>query len=158
MLVDEGLELLTEDDCWELLRTGEIGRVATTIHALPAIFPVTYTTIDATIVFRTSAGSKLAAAAQEAVVAFEVDAYDRGDRSGWSVLLVGRSEIVHDLELTGRVIGAGLEPWAGGHRTEIVRITPGFVSGRRVVREHEDGRGVDASSVTGPTRSGGDTR
>jgi nitroimidazol reductase NimA-like FMN-containing flavoprotein (pyridoxamine 5'-phosphate oxidase superfamily) len=136
MLVDEGLELLSDEQCWRLLSSGDVGRVAITMHALPAIFPVNYTVIDGTIVFLTSPGSKLAAATRQAVVAFEVDDYERTDRTGWSVLVVGRSEVVHDLDFTGKVAAAGLEPWADGHRTDLVRITPGFMSGRQIVHPH----------------------
>ena len=60
MLIDEGLELLPEQDALELLAGGEVGRVGVTIGALPAIFPVNYRLIDGTIVFRTAPGSKLA--------------------------------------------------------------------------------------------------
>lgn len=133
MLIDDGLELLSDEECWLLLEAGKVGRVGLTIGALPVIFPVNYTVIDGTIVFRTSPGSKLAAASRHAVVAFEVDDYEHVHRSGWSVLAVGASEIVHDLDVTGEVLAAGLEPFAGGHRTDLVRITPGFVSGRRIV-------------------------
>ncbi len=136
MLVDEGLELLDEDEARALLRTGEVGRVGVTIGALPAIFPVNYRVIDDAIVFRTSPGSKMSAAAAGAVVAFEVDDYQLADRSGWSVLAVGPAEIVHDVAVTFRVLDAGLEPLAGGaHRTTIVRIEPTFISGRRIVHE-----------------------
>ena len=133
MLIDDGLELLGDDECWQLLESGEIGRIAITMHAVPVVFPVNYAVIDATIVFRTSPGSKLAAAAAQAVMAFEVDDYERTDRSGWSVLAVGRAEVVHDLDVTAKVLAADLEPWAGSHRTDLVRITPDFVSGRRIV-------------------------
>jgi nitroimidazol reductase NimA-like FMN-containing flavoprotein (pyridoxamine 5'-phosphate oxidase superfamily) len=133
MLIEDGLELLTDEDCWQLLRSAHVGRVGVTMAALPAIFPVNYAVIDDTIMFRTSAGSKLAAAARQAIVAFEVDDYDQADRSGWSVLAVGPSEIVHDLDVTAKVLAAGLEPWADGRRTDLVRITPGFLSGRRIV-------------------------
>jgi uncharacterized protein len=136
MIVDEGLELLDDDEARELLRSGEVGRVGITIGALPAIFPVNYRVIDGAIVFRTSPGSKMSAAAAGAVVAFEVDDYQLPDRSGWSVLAVGPAEVVHDLALTFRVLEAGLEPLAGGdHRTTIVRIEPTFISGRRIVRD-----------------------
>jgi nitroimidazol reductase NimA-like FMN-containing flavoprotein (pyridoxamine 5'-phosphate oxidase superfamily) len=133
VLIDEGLELLTEPECLELLAGTEVGRVGLTIGALPAIFPVNYGMVDGTIVFRTAPGSKLAAAALGAVVAFEVDDYDRSDRSGWSVLAVGPSEVVHDIGLTFRVLDAAIEPWAGGTRTSIVRIRPEIISGRRIV-------------------------
>ena len=98
MLIDEGLELLDEPEVMRLLANCEVGRVGVTIGALPAIFPVNYRLIDGCVVFRSSPGSKLSAAANRAVVAFEVDDYNVADRSGWSVLAVGPSEVVHDLD------------------------------------------------------------
>jgi nitroimidazol reductase NimA-like FMN-containing flavoprotein (pyridoxamine 5'-phosphate oxidase superfamily) len=136
MLVNEGLELLTETECLQLLGQAEVGRVGVTMGALPAIFPVNYALIDGQVVFRTSPGSKLSAATAGAVVAFEVDNYAAAERTGWSVLVVGQSVVVHDIEVTSKVLSAGLEPWVDGLRTSIVRIEPGFISGRRIVREH----------------------
>jgi nitroimidazol reductase NimA-like FMN-containing flavoprotein (pyridoxamine 5'-phosphate oxidase superfamily) len=133
MLIDEGLELLTEDEAMELLTATDIGRVGVSIGALPAIFPVNYRVIDGAIVFRTGAGSKLTAAAAGEVVAFEVDEHDRVNRSGWSVLVVGRAEVTHDLDLVFKALDAALEPYADGLRPTIVRIDPTFVSGRRIV-------------------------
>ncbi len=135
MIVDEGLELLTEDEARGLLATGEVGRVGITIGALPAIFPVNYRLIDGSIVFRTAPGSKMSAAAEGAVVAFEVDDYQLADRSGWSVLAVGQAEVVHDLGMSFKVLDARLEPWAEGDRSTIVRIEPTFISGRRIVHD-----------------------
>ena len=150
MLADEGLEILSEDECLDLLAGGEIGRVGVTVGALPAIFPVNYRVVDGAVVFRTSEGTKLAAAADGAVVAFETDHYDLAERSGWSVLAVGRSEVVHDLDVAFKVLDAGLEPFAAGVRTEIVRIRPELVSGRRILRNGAAGaadRTSDAALV-----------
>jgi len=133
LFIDEGLELLTEHEALTLLRTGEVGRVGVTIGALPAIFPVNYRVIDGAVVFRTSPGSKLNAATSGSVVAFEVDDHDAESRTGWSVLVVGRAAVVHDVEVTFKILDAGLEPYAGGKRSDIVRIEPMFVSGRRIV-------------------------
>lgn len=135
MLIDEGLELLTEEQALQLLHTTDFGRVGITMGALPAILPVNYRMIDGAIVFRTSEGSKLNAAAVGAVVAFEVDEHDRETRTGWSVLVVGAAELVHDLDLTFKVSAAGLEPYADGRRPALVRIEPTFVSGRRIVHD-----------------------
>lgn len=134
MILDEGLELLTEDQCRELLQLGEIGRVGISVGALPAIFPVNYRVIDGAIVFRTAPGSKLSAATDGAVVAFEVDDYQVDEGRGWSVLAVGKAEVVHDLATTFKVLELALEPLAGGCRTSIVQITPSFLSGRRIVQ------------------------
>ena len=133
MLIDEGLELMAEEDALSLVASRDVGRVGVTVGALPAIFPVNHRLIDGAIVFRTGEGSKLSAAARGAVVAFEVDDFDLAARTGWSVLVVGRSEVVHDLDVTFKVLDSGLEPLAGGRRQVIVRIVPEFVSGRRTV-------------------------
>jgi nitroimidazol reductase NimA-like FMN-containing flavoprotein (pyridoxamine 5'-phosphate oxidase superfamily) len=133
MIVDGGLELLGDDDARRLLASGEVGRVGITIGALPAIFPVNYRMVDGAIVFRTAPGSKMSAAAAGAVVAFEVDDYGMWDRSGWSVLAVGQAEVVDDPAICRAADAAGLEPFADGARTAVVRIEPTFLSGRRLV-------------------------
>lgn len=140
--MDEGVELLTELQCHDLLAQSEVGRVGVSVGALPAIFPVNYRVIDGHIVFRTAPGTKLSAAAAGSVVAFEVDHFDAAARSGWSVLAVGRAEVVHDLATTFQVIDSQLEPFAGGCRTSIVRIEPSFISGRRTVRNSDLAPGV----------------
>jgi nitroimidazol reductase NimA-like FMN-containing flavoprotein (pyridoxamine 5'-phosphate oxidase superfamily) len=134
-MIDEGLELLTEDQAWGLLATGEVGRIGITLGALPAIFPVNYGLTDRAIFFRTSPGTKLSAALRGAVVAFEVDDYELAGRSGWSVLVVGTAEVIDDVPLTLHVLDAGLVPLVDGRRTSLVRITPTLVSGRRIVHE-----------------------
>jgi nitroimidazol reductase NimA-like FMN-containing flavoprotein (pyridoxamine 5'-phosphate oxidase superfamily) len=133
VLIDEGLEILDEAEAFRLLAGSEVGRVGVTIGALPAIFPVNYRLVDGSIVFWSAPGSKLSAAAAGAVVAFEVDDYQAADRSGWSVLAIGRAEIVLDLDLTFRVLASRLEPFVEGFRTSIVRIEPTLLSGRRLV-------------------------
>jgi nitroimidazol reductase NimA-like FMN-containing flavoprotein (pyridoxamine 5'-phosphate oxidase superfamily) len=135
MLIDEGLGLLTEEEALELLASAEVGRVGVTIGALPAIFPVNYRLIDGAVVFRTGVGSKLRAASSGNVVAFEADDHDPVDRTGWSVLLIGQAEVVHDPELEERLQDVHLEPFAGGDRSALVRVEPTFVSGRRIVTE-----------------------
>jgi uncharacterized protein len=133
MIVDHGLEILSEETAHKLLVACEVGRVGLCIGALPAIFPVNYRVMDGAIVFWTSPGSKMSAAAEGAVVAFEVDDYHAADRSGWSVLAVGRAEVTTDPELAARVKATRLQPFVDGPRDALVRIEPTFVSGRRLV-------------------------
>jgi len=132
-LVDEGLEILDDDQCWQLLRTGVVGRVAVSVAALPAIFPVNYSVVDDTIMFCTSPGTKLGAAVRGAVVAFEVDDYDRAARSGWSVQLVGEAHEIVAPSLRARLAVEAHGPWARGDRTHLVQITPAFLTGRRIL-------------------------
>ena len=132
MIVDEGLELLDEDEARELLRLGEVGRVGITIGALPAIFPVNYRVIDGAIVFRTSPGSKMSAAAAGAVVAFEVDDYQLADRSGWSVLVVGNAQPLDEESLLMLDVGQSPQPWPEGRHVLVVQLQLTMMTGRRV--------------------------
>jgi nitroimidazol reductase NimA-like FMN-containing flavoprotein (pyridoxamine 5'-phosphate oxidase superfamily) len=129
-----GLAVLSRDECMRLLTSSVIGRVVFTAAALPAVQPVNFVVdIDGSVVIRTAAGSRLAAAARDAVLAFEVDDFDVATHSGWSVIVTGRARLVRDeVELT-RMLALPLTPWAGGERSEFVRIAPEIVSGRRVM-------------------------
>ena len=132
-LIDDGLEILSPEQCHELLRGAKVGRVAVTVAALPAIFPVNYAMLDGDIVFLTGAGTKLRAAVDRAVVAFQIDDVDSLAAAGWSVMAVGLAEEITERDQLARAEALGLQPFAGGDRTHFVRVRPEFVSGRRVV-------------------------
>jgi uncharacterized protein len=126
-------ELLGEDECRALLHDASIGRVAVSLGAIPAVFPVNYRMDGGDICFLTAEGTKLEAAVRGTVVAFEVDEVDERNEEGWSVLAVGEAH-----EVTGEVAGhlveeMSLHPWAPGTRSHLVRIHPDFLSGRRIV-------------------------
>lgn len=130
VLIDEGLEILSEDECWRLLATQPIGRVGVSLGALPAIFPVNFVVDDNQVLFRTGEGVKLKAALNHTVVAFEVDQADTDTRSGWSVLVVGVADVVPP----GEPNAAPIDPdtWVAGERDHLVRIRPEVLTGRRI--------------------------
>ena len=129
---DEGLEILDEDQCLELLGTMPVGRVAMCSGALPAVLPVNFALHGRQIVFRTGQGTKLDAAVRHAVIAFEVDWFDTLCHEGWSVMAVGRADdITDDVRLTGDDGRVG--PWVGGERDHFVAIEAEFLSGRRII-------------------------
>jgi nitroimidazol reductase NimA-like FMN-containing flavoprotein (pyridoxamine 5'-phosphate oxidase superfamily) len=132
-LIDNGLEILTPEQCHDLLRRGVVGRVAVTIAALPAIFPVNYAVFEGDIIFLTGDGTKLQAAVDRAVVAFQVDHFEESLGSGWSVMAVGLAEEITDPDEAAAVQRLGLKPFAAGDRSHFVRIRPEFVSGRRII-------------------------
>jgi nitroimidazol reductase NimA-like FMN-containing flavoprotein (pyridoxamine 5'-phosphate oxidase superfamily) len=138
-LTDNGLELLTPEQCHDLLARTGVGRVGVTIGALPAIFPVNYALLGEDIVFLTSEGTKLRAALDRAVVAFEVDQFDLVAGWGWSVLAVGIATEITDPEELAAARALGFSPLAHGERTHFVRIRPEFVSGRRPLRDTKPG-------------------
>ncbi|WP_129667221.1 pyridoxamine 5'-phosphate oxidase family protein [Phytoactinopolyspora endophytica] len=126
-----GLEVLSREQCFELLESVPIGRIVFTEGALPAIQPVNFLLDSGNVVIRIGPGSKLAAAARSAVVAFEADSYDAEALTGWSVVLIGRAEAV-GREEHERIAGLRLTPWALGAKPHYIRITPEIVRGRRI--------------------------
>lgn len=129
---DPAFENLTEDVCWNLLATKQLGRLAVSISNQPDIFPVNYRLDDETIVVKSAAGLKLYAATLGEAVAFEVDALDELRQTGWSVVVRGPA---FEIERSAELVEAGkllLEPWAGGERNRYFRITPTQVTGRRI--------------------------
>jgi len=125
-------EEISPAECHTLLGLSSVGRVAVSVNALPVILPVNYAWTDGDVVFRTSAGTKLAAATAGAVVAFEVDQYDHGGTHGWSVLVQGRAaEIVDPVEIAAARM-LPLHSWAlDGDADHYVRIRTATISGRR---------------------------
>jgi uncharacterized protein len=132
-LIDNGLEILSPEQCDDLLRQCRVGRVAVTVAALPAIFPVNYAFLGSDIVFLTGEGTKLQAAVDRAVVAFQVDHFNESLGSGWSVMAVGLAEEITDPEELASARRLDLRPFASGERSHFVRICPEFVSGRRIL-------------------------
>ena len=80
---------LEHHECWELLRTVSVGRLAVLVDGHPDIFPINYTVDGGTLVFRTGQGTKLSAASGEAPVAVEADGVDAVSGLAWSVVLKG---------------------------------------------------------------------
>jgi uncharacterized protein len=133
----DGLKILTEQECRELLGRVPLGRIVYTDRALPAIQPVNFVMAGGEVVILTSAGSKLAAAARNAVVAFEIDEFDHDIRAGWSVVIIGHARVIaEDGELT-RMRTLPLRPWAPDEPVHYIAITPELMSGRRLPTNEE---------------------
>jgi uncharacterized protein len=143
--IDEGLEILSEEQCVELLGDVGVGRVGITIGALPVVLPINYGVLDGDIVFATTDGTKLDAAVRNAVIAFEVDAIDELAQDGWSVLLVGTAHEVTDPATIDRISTIGVRPWVGGQRDRWVRIERSVVTGRRIVSDDQSSEASEAS-------------
>jgi len=56
---EDQLEVLSEQQCLELLGSRDLGRITFDIAGQPEIFPVNYTCDGAVVVFRTAGGTKL---------------------------------------------------------------------------------------------------
>jgi len=128
----DALERLPPGECLGLLASVPVGRIVYTRQALPAVELVNFALDGGDIVIRTDPGGKLAAAMQDAVVAFEADDFDTARRYGWSVTVVGQSREVTDPVDIAWLRTIGLRPWVMGEKEYFIRITPGIVNGRRL--------------------------
>lgn len=129
------IQVLSTEECYELLATQEVGRLGVVAQHYPVVLPVNYALDNGVVVVRTDSGTLLSSAVHQNV-AFEVDALDPHSRSGWSVLVQGLAEEVTDHHrdaLVERTHASGVSPWAPGERGHWVRVIPHHVSGRRVV-------------------------
>ncbi|MCB7135970.1 pyridoxamine 5'-phosphate oxidase family protein [Cellulosimicrobium marinum] len=131
---EAGLVELAPEESYALLATVPVGRIVYTDHALPAIQPVNFVLDGPDVVFRTGEGSKLAVAASRAVVAFEADSFDAQARSGWSVVLVGRTYEVTDPAERARLLDLPLVTFVPGERDRVIKVVPRIVTGRRIER------------------------
>jgi uncharacterized protein len=122
---------LADNDCWALLRSAELGRLAVVVDGQPDIFPVNHVVDHGTIVFRTADGTKLTAALAKGTVAFESDGYDIETAEAWSVVVKGSTSEVRDLDDLVAASLLPLAPWHGAPKPRFVRIVPSAVSGRR---------------------------
>jgi nitroimidazol reductase NimA-like FMN-containing flavoprotein (pyridoxamine 5'-phosphate oxidase superfamily) len=128
----QGLKILTEEECRALLGTVPLGRIVFTDRALPAVQPVNFVMADGDVVILTPAGSKLAAAARNAVVAFEIDHFDYSLAAGWSVVVVGHARLVAEDGELSRLRALPLQPWSPQEPTHYIAISPELISGRRL--------------------------
>lgn len=121
------------EECVLLLSSARIGRAVFTERALPAVQPVNYVVRDDTIIISAAAGSRLATAASDAVLGFEVDQIDPELHTGWTVTVVGRSQLVRDPVEVSALSGLPLIPWALGRHTQFIRLALELVHGRRLL-------------------------
>ena len=124
---DEVVTDLTPDECWQMLRDEEFGRLAYRLVDEVHITPVNYAVDGGTLLFRTSEGNKLLAAAMGSEVAFEIDRF--GEESAQSVVVRGRARLLPEDE-AHRAENVPLRSWVPTLKYNVVEIQPQFVSGR----------------------------
>jgi nitroimidazol reductase NimA-like FMN-containing flavoprotein (pyridoxamine 5'-phosphate oxidase superfamily) len=127
----QATEILSESECWELLDHAAVGRLAVDIAGQPDIFPINFVVDKSGIVFRSAAGTKLAGAVLNQVVAFEIDGYEPDDRTAWSVVVKGNARPIERMQEMFDAEDLPLFPWLAWDKPNFVRIDPTVVTGRR---------------------------
>jgi nitroimidazol reductase NimA-like FMN-containing flavoprotein (pyridoxamine 5'-phosphate oxidase superfamily) len=132
-------EQLDEAECWRLIGTEAIGRLAYNGRYGPMVLPVMHKVFDESIVFRTPASTfteedlRTGIADAEYQVVFETDRFDPDSYEGWTIRVLGAAHHVDtEDERTAIVNAVGIEPWPQGGLEHFIRIKPTRVGGRRV--------------------------
>lgn len=118
---------ITVEECWEHLEGEEFGRLAYRLVDEVHIVPINYLVDGRSLLFRTSSGNKLLAAALNSDVAFEIDWHD--DLAAWSVCARGRLRHLEEDE-EHRIDGLPFRPWVAGQKYDVVELLPDVVTGR----------------------------
>jgi uncharacterized protein len=138
MSAADHLEILSAQECVQLLNSNEVGRLCVVDGDFPLAFPVNYRlAADAdgapVIVVRTRPDSVLDKVG--AFVGFEIDGIDARFQCGWSVVVRGRLEMSEELASLSRS-GASCawdpQPWVG-ERHAWLTLTPLLITGRRLI-------------------------
>ena len=123
------VELLGEDECWALLRSSSLGRLAVSVANEPNIYPVSFVAADHRLLFLTSPGTKLAELTVNSQVAFETDGVEADE--AWSVVVKGTARALdsqYDIDAAAELSLRSIDPTL---KYVYVEITPHEVTGRR---------------------------
>ncbi len=123
---------LPEEECLRLLARGHLGRVGLVEEGRAVVLPVNYTFHEGAVVFQSTEGSKLEAAAAGRTVAFEIDAIDPIYHGGFSVLAYGPAGIVEAPDEIERLTELPVKPWWPEAHDRWIRIPVEVVTGRRL--------------------------
>lgn len=138
MSADEPVQELSRDECRELLKRGELGRLATAAGGEPDIFPVNYFSDGDRILIRTAPGTKLLELTVHSAVAFETDGYTEDE--AWSVVVHGRARQLDSQTEVDEAEGLPLQPWIPTLKYRYIHIDIDALSGRRFLRLPEPER------------------
>ena len=130
MRTEAALQELDPQECWALLMTQRVGRLAFSDRALPTIRPLNYVVHGHRIVLRVSAkglGERL----DGQVVAFEVDDSDVVGQMGWSVVVTGTLRLQERTSEQLRTLSVP-SSWAGEGHQDVAVLSVGEITGRRV--------------------------
>jgi uncharacterized protein len=120
---------LSTEECWELLTSRPVGRLAWSGPHGPTVIPVNFTVDGRNVLVRTKAYSEAARECEDTMVAFQADSFDEQARQGWSVLVRGRAHFEYQSPTTS----GDPDVWVDGPRSLRLRVETTEVTGRRIL-------------------------
>lgn len=119
---------LSTEECWDLLRDEQLGRLAFRVVDEVHITPVNYAVHDGTLLFLSGAGTKLLGIVMGSQVAFEIDHHDEDQAD--SVVVRGTARLLEEDEAHVADHPTSL-PWVTSPKYNVVQVVPDVVTGRR---------------------------
>ena len=124
---------LEEDECWDLIARGGVGRLVFDSDRGPTAEPVNFRVLPPrSIVNRTESDTHIAGLAGADPVGFEVDHIDEAMSTGWSVFLTGAMRRADDVDELEVLRGLDVSPWAGGSKDAYMVLEVSETTGRRI--------------------------
>jgi nitroimidazol reductase NimA-like FMN-containing flavoprotein (pyridoxamine 5'-phosphate oxidase superfamily) len=117
---------LTQEQCWELLRSEEFGRLAFRLLDEVHLVPINYAVDRDTLLFSTEEGNKLLGIVMCPEVVFEIDSFD--EHQAHSVILRGTARLLDEHE-AHRAENVPLRPWVEHTEYNVVEIRPTQLTG-----------------------------
>jgi nitroimidazol reductase NimA-like FMN-containing flavoprotein (pyridoxamine 5'-phosphate oxidase superfamily) len=130
-VMDETTNELTPRECWDLLASSDVGRLAVCFEGGPDVFPINYVVANGTLIFRTAPGLKHVSARLGEYVALEADHVDRESGMVWSVVAKGRARDVTGEPELAYARSLPLRPMHDSRKSFFVRLEPDTVTGRQ---------------------------
>jgi uncharacterized protein len=127
----DGVRALTTEECYRLLATARLGRLALSHKALPFVLPVSSLLQDRRIVIQTTGGPVLEAARSAPVVAFQADDIEPCSYAGWSVVVTGQMRVVTDSAARRTYENSRAFPTITAQHRHFLTVTPRLVTGLR---------------------------
>jgi len=129
-MTDSAIGHLSSDEAWNVVRTSQVGRIATLHGNAPEIHPVTYVVHGEHIYFRTGTSSRLLIDTEDQLVAFEVSLQMMQHIS--STVISGAVVVVTDAEKVAELDGMPYLDFAPQQEYVWMMISPNEVRGRRL--------------------------
>ena len=126
---ENGITILSEHECWDLLADVALGRLVTSVDGEPEIFPVNFVVQRNTVLFRTVEGTKLVSVTINSQVLFEADEHNVAE--GWSVIVRGTARTLRTDEEIEDAKRTQLLSWTAPAKLHYVRVIPATITGRR---------------------------
>ena len=128
-MTEVAIRELTRIECLSLLGSKNVGQLALTRRALPAVIPARYVVFEDRVLIHAATGIDPVAWVDGEIVALHVEAFDPDLRRGWSISVTGAA---HG---TPAIVGAEHEvraPWIPTGGGDLIAISTDIVWGERL--------------------------